>query len=245
MKDNFSTQSDRYAQFRPGYPLEIFLFLKKHVAGRNRAWDCGTGNGQVASQLADFFKEVYATDISVPQLMQAVDKPNIHYTKQRAEKTNFPDSCFDLITVAQAIHWFDFDAFYREVCRTLKLNGLLAVMGYGLFESNEATDKVIHHLYKDLVGPHWDEERKYLEERYETIPFPFEELESPHFKNTSQWSLERLVGYLKTWSAVKRYEEVNKENPVDKIYPDLKKSFGEKGRVTFPILFRIGKNEKK
>lgn len=244
MKDNFSSHSDEYAQFRPGYPEELFQFLQEKVSGKERAWDCGTGNGQVAGRISNFFAEVYATDISVQQLIQATDRPNIHYSKQPAEKTNFPDSFFDLVIVAQAIHWFDFEKFYEEVSRTTKPEGMIAVMGYGLFESNPATDQVIQHFYKEIVGPYWDEERRYLDEEYKGIAFPFTEIQTPNFNHEMSWSLERLVGYLNTWSAVKHYERANNHNPVELIYEDLQRSFGEMGRINFPILFRMGQVHK-
>ncbi|WP_373058185.1 class I SAM-dependent methyltransferase [Zunongwangia sp. H14] len=241
MKDNFSTKSEQYAKFRPTYPAELYDFLKKHLPANKRTWDCGTGNGQVAGELADFFEEVYATDISEQQLENAVQKPNIHYSKQAAEKTSFQDHFFDLVTVAQAIHWFDFDKFYAEVNRVLKPGGLIAVMGYGLFYSNAETNKVIHHFYRNITDPYWDPERKYLDEEYKTIPFPFNEIKTPEFKLELEWSLEQLLGYLKTWSAVKHYEKANGENPVDLVAADFRKSFGEKGKITYPILFRLGK----
>lgn len=241
MKDNFSANSDQYAQYRPHYPPAIYQFLKQHLPNRQRAWDCGTGNGQVAGELSTFFEEIHATDISTQQLMNAFPKPNIRYSKQRAEKTNFPDSFFDLVTVAQAIHWFDFERFYSEVRRTLKPGGLIAVMGYGLFESNEDTNRVISHFYQDIIGPFWDSERRYLDEKYQTIPFPFEEIDTPQFRNELEWSVERLIGYLNTWSAVKHYIKEKKENPVSLVEQDLKNSFGSRGKVQFPILFRLGR----
>lgn len=241
MKDNFSANSHHYARYRPHYPQELFDFLRQLLQKRERAWDCGTGNGQVAGKLADFFEEVYATDISTRQLMNAIDKPNVRYTKQRAENTNFPDSAFDLITVAQAIHWFDFEKFYAEVGRTLKTGGYLAVIGYSLFRSNTGTNQVIDHFYRNIVGPYWDPERVYLDEEYKTIPFPLEEVEVPAFRHRMDWSLERLVGYLNTWSAVKHFINEKGKNPVDLIQNDLKESFGNRGVVEFPILFRLGK----
>ena len=68
------------------------------------------------------------------------------YAVSAAEKTLFGDNSFDLVTVAQAIHWFDFKAFYSEVKRTLKHGGLLAVITYGLLKINVDADKIINHL---------------------------------------------------------------------------------------------------
>lgn len=241
MKDNFSTKSNEYAKFRPNYPSDLFEYLKTLLSEKQNAWDCGSGNGQVAVELASIFKQVYATDISEQQLKNAFQKENITYSKQPAEDADFEDDSFDLICVAQAIHWFDFERFYSEVKRTLKPEGIIAVLGYGLFKSDKETEKVILELYNNITGPYWDHERKYLDENYTTIPFPFQEIKVPTFERRLVWSFDQLIGYLKTWSAVKHYEKENRENPVDLISGDLKKAFGTKGEVCFPILFRAGK----
>ena len=241
MKDYFSSNSSEYAKFRPGYPSKLIEFLKQLPVEKQRAWDCGTGNGQVAGELADFFSEVKATDISENQIAQAVQKSNISYSLQPAEKTGFPYDFFDLVTVAQAIHWFDFQPFYAEVKRVLKPGGYIAVIGYELFRSNPATNTIIDHFYRETVGPYWHPERKYLEEQYQTIPFPFEEVRTPNFSVKETWSLERLLGYLNTWSAVKNYERQKGENPVALIEEELQQSFGETGEVEIPILFRLGR----
>ncbi|MGB7787018.1 MAG: class I SAM-dependent methyltransferase [Salinimicrobium sp.] len=241
MKDYFSSNSAEYAKFRPTYPPELFEFLKQLDIPKQRAWDCGTGNGQVAGKLAEFFAEVKASDISKNQLEHAVQKSNISYALQPAEKTDFPDDFFDLVTVAQAIHWFDFEAFYHEVKRVMKPCGYIAVIGYGLFRSNPETNKIIDHFYREIVGPYWYPERKYLDKKYKSIPFPFKEVETPHFKSRENWSLERLLGYLNTWSSVKNYGRQKGENAVGLIEEELQQSFGAAGEVEFPILFRLGK----
>lgn len=242
MKDYFSTASDNYAKFRPSYPAELFNLLRKLCPIRERAWDCGTGNGQVAGELANSFEQVYATDISINQMSHAIQKENIHYTKQAAEKTNFPDAYFDLVTVGQAVHWFEFNRFYSEVKRVLKKDAVIAIFGYGLVRSDPATNEVIAHFYNEIIGKYWAAERRYLKEGYITIPFPFDEIEVPKPEMKQQWSFERLIGYLNTWSAVKAYEKEKGKNPVELIKTELQKSFGEVGEVDFPLLMRIGRN---
>lgn len=243
MKDNFSIQSALYAQFRPTYPAALYDYILSLVKEKDLAWDCATGNGQVARELAKHFKQVYATDISESQLKNAPQQPNITYQVAPAEKTNFKNQSFDLITVAQAIHWFDFDGFYQEVNRTLKPSGLLAVIGYGLMYINPAIDALVHKLYEDILGLFWDEERRYITEDYQTIPFPFHEIEAPKFTIKTQWSFEQLVGYLNTWSALQHYMQTHNQNPMDFIYEPLKETWGaaESKDVNFPILLRIGK----
>lgn len=241
MKDNFSTQAQGYAKYRPYYPPEMIAYIASFVQNKQFALDVATGNGQVAAELSGYFEQVFATDISEKQLANALQKDNITYKVERAEETSFADSQFDLITVAQAIHWFDFDAFYKEVYRILKPDGIFAVMGYGLFSTSGEAGKLLKHFYYDITGPYWDAERRYLDENYTTIPFPFEELETKQFVNEFTWTFEQLTGYLETWSAVQHYINKNGTNPVDLIRDELKE-YWEKGgkRVTFPLLLRIG-----
>ena len=241
MKDNFSSRSEDYSRYRPKYPEETYNFIRSKLKGFQKAWDCGTGNGQVASKIAEFFSEVNATDISTTQIKNAVKKSNIEYSVQRAEATNFENHEFDLIITAQAVHWFNFDEFYAEVKRCLKPDGIFVIMGYGLFSANPETDKIIEHFYHNIIGPYWDSERKYLEENYKTIPFPFNEIGAPELKQTYNWEIQELLGYLRTWSAVKHFEKDKQQDPVLLIEEDLKKAFGKKNNVSFPILFRMGK----
>lgn len=241
MKDNFSSDSDKYARYRPNYPLELITCITSFVRNRENAWDCATGNGQLASKISEYFKNVEATDISAEQMKHANKAKNITYSIQAAEKTNFPDEFFDFITVGQAVHWFHFEKFYAEVQRVLKPKGVLALIGYGLIRSNEGSNKVIDHFYEDIIGSYWDPERKYLDEEYRTIPFPLKEIPVPHFEIKLQWKYEHLLGYFRTWSAVKHFQNKNGKDPVDEIANDLKNSFGEEGEVNFPILLRLGR----
>lgn len=242
MKDNFSAQALGYANFRPHYPAEMIHYIIGQVNDKGTALDVATGSGQVALGLAAYFDKVYASDISEKQLQHAETAPNIYYSVSSAENLGFDDESFDLITVGQAIHWFNFDAFYKEVNRLLKNDGVFAVLGYGLFSAGEEADKVLQHLYKDILGSYWDAERKYVDENYQTIPFPFKEIEVPGFENRFQWSIEQLLGYLNTWSAVQHYIRGNSVNPVDLVKSDLEQLWGDRGReVVFPLLLRIGK----
>lgn len=242
MKDNFSDHSADYAQYRPTYPQELYDFLFSFIKPKDNAWDCATGNGQVAVALAKEFKQVWATDLSENQLKEAVKRDNITYDVHTAEQDVPYQNHFDLITVAQAIHWFNFEKFYANVNHALKTNGVLAVMGYSLLETSGELNKVIKHFYKEITGPFWDEEREYLDEGYRTILFPFEELTVPEFKMEVQWSQEQLLNYLNTWSAVKHYQDKNGENPLNLIKKDVETHWGsnEKRMFEFPLLVRVG-----
>ncbi len=133
-KDHFSQQAGDYAKYRPDYPEALFEFLAKTARGHELAWDVGTGNGQAALGLTKYFDRVLATDPSEKQIQNAVRHAQISYSVASSVQTNVPSRNVDLITVAQALHWFDFNAFYREARRVLKPDGLIAVWCYGLNE---------------------------------------------------------------------------------------------------------------
>lgn len=246
MKDNFSAQASDYAKFRPHYPDEMLHYIIGSVSQKGVALDVATGNGQIAAALASYFSKVYATDISEKQLLHATASPNIYYSVGTAEEIAFGDHSFDLVTVGQAIHWFNFDVFYKEVDRVLRDDGLFAVLGYGFMSVNEEVDRVLAYLYKDVLGAYWDAERKYVDENYQTIPFPFQEMTVKKFENRFVWHLNEVLGYLNTWSAIQHYIKENGQNPIDIVQSDLQKLWSSGGEeVVFPLLLRMGRKSLK
>src|SRR5258705_2912822 len=190
MKDNFSRQADIYAKYRPAYPQELFDFLFRHINHKMSAWDCATGNGQTAKVLAKHFDKVFATDISPKQIDTAEQCPNIYYSVQPAEKTDFSDNSFDLVTVSQALHWFATDEYYSEVKRVSKPNSVFVAWSYSLLSVSPVIDDLVRSYYANVVGPYWDAERKYVDEEYRTIPFPFKEIMTPAFSMDYYWTIE-------------------------------------------------------
>jgi len=244
MKDNFSKQAIEYAKYRPNYPPPLMAYLFNLVSNKHIAWDCATGNGQIAAVLAEKFMTVFASDISQKQLSNATIKDNIIYSCTPAERTDFEDNTFNLITVGQAIHWFNFDLFYKEVNRTLiKEGGVIAVIGYGLNTINKEVDTITQWFYTEIIGQYWDKERRYIDEQYKSIPFPFEEITAPTFKSEFHWTLSQYLGYLSTWSAVQHYIRARGEDPVKLIAKKLSLIWKENElkKIGFPILLRVGK----
>ncbi|MGB8695883.1 MULTISPECIES: class I SAM-dependent methyltransferase [Acinetobacter] len=244
MKDLFSSNSLYYKQARPNYSIQIVKEILKHVPERNFAWDCGAGSGQFTQLLAPYFNHVMATDISEAQLQQAPYFENVSYQVQAAEQTSIAANSIDLITVAQAIHWFDFDAFYKEVKRVLKPQGVFAAIGYGLIEVQDAAiNSLVQQLYFETLNGYWDAERRYIDELYQTIPFPFNEQAVPELRLQYQWSPQQLLSYLKTWSALKHYLDKNDHEPLQRI-SEVLQTAPDNLDVTFPILLRVGTAEK-
>lgn len=244
MLDRFSTQASQYARYRIDYPPALYAWLLPQVPGRQRAWDCATGNGQVAAVLAGHFVHVEATDISAAQLAQAPALPNVTYQLSAAEHTPFSAASFDLVTVAQALHWFNSDAFNAEVQRVLQPGGVVAEWGYGLLQISPALDALVRTFHDDTMGPHWDANRWHITDEYARLPFPFAQVQTARFEVRRQWSAEWLLNYLRTWSSVVKYAQQHGHDPVQAIADEVTRLWGPVERdVRFPVFARLGRKQ--
>lgn len=243
-KDHFSKQADQYTQFRPRYPRTWFKFLAGLPERREMAWDCGTGNGQAAAGLAKFFEAVIATDASVSQIAHAQACPRVRYLVSSAEDCPLATASVDLVTVAQALHWFDRERFYAQVRRVCRPGGVLAVWSYGLATVSPSVDRVVWRLYAEILGEYWPPERRQVEQRYDTIAFPFVEIRPPRIEMTARWNLADLIGYLGTWSSVARFKEVRGTDPLDLVRAELVAAWGAPETmqtVNWPLNARVGR----
>lgn len=242
--DNFSTQSKNYSFSRPTYPQSLFKFLSTVTPQNNLAWDCATGNGQAAIGLAKYFKKVIASDASRNQIRYAFQRENIQYKVFQAENSEIDSDSVDIVTVAQALHWFDFDKFYSRVKRVGKKGGIIAAWSYDMHKINPQIDKITSRLdvEGDILGSYWDKEAKYVKEKYKTITFPFREISVPAFKTRLHWNLAQLWDYMKTWSSVKKYYSENKRDPLELVKPEVSALWGDefdKKQVTWDINMRV------
>ena len=203
-RDHFSEQAASYAIHRPGYPAELFRYLASVSPRRDRAWDTATGNGQAATGLARHFATVIATDASRNQIANAKPESGVHYMVAASEHSALAPASIDLTTIAAALHWLDLDAFYREVARVSRPGALLAAWTYDPPSIDPAIDEVVHDFSTNTLASHWPPERRYVDRHYQTIPFPFERLTVPSFEARAEWSLDQLLSYVGTWSAVVR-----------------------------------------
>ncbi len=197
-RDYFSDHSEVYARYRPQYPPELFAHLAAIVAARRWAWDCATGNGQAAGKLTPSFDHVIASDASERQIGRAAAHEKVEYVICRAESTPIRSHTIDLITVAQALHWFDFEKFYREVDRVLAPDGILAGWSYGWIEIDPVIDEIVNRYRLEIVGSYWPAESRYVAENYRSIPFPLKELTAPSLTMEATWCREELEGYLES-----------------------------------------------
>lgn len=243
--DHFSSHAGDYAKFRPRYPEELFQYLASIVPKRKLAWDCATGNGQAAIALAGVFEDVIATDASERQIANAEPHAHVAYRVAPAENSGIDSNTIDLITIAQALHWFDLDRFYTEANRVLKPHGAVAAWAYNLLCITPAIDAVLNHYYSKVVGSFWPAERAFVE-KFDQIPFPFTETAAPLFDMVAEWNITHLLGYLRTWSATQRYIKANNGDPLASIDNELRSAWGDAAqsrRVIWPLTLRVGRRE--
>jgi len=245
-QDHFSGVASMYADYRPRYPAELFDYLATLAPRNSLVWDCAAGNGQASVDLARHFERVIATDASSQQIATAIPDPRIEYRVAPAEDSGLRGRSVSLLTVAQALHWFHFEKFWREAKRVLVDNGIVAVWAYGINEvEGSAVNSLVQEFYSKTVGPYWPPERTLVEEGYRSVPFPFRRLVPPTFRMETKWTLAELLGYFSTWSATNRFIRVNGSNPVEPLGVALRAVWGDEEKprlIVWPLTVMVGQN---
>jgi SAM-dependent methyltransferase len=238
-KDLFSGHAADYARFRPTYPPELFAWLAEAGPARRLAVDVGTGSGQAAVGLAAHFERVIGIDPSAEQVAHARPHAGVEYRVAPAEATGLEAASVDLLLAAQAFHWFRAVPFFAEARRVLSPGGVLALVSYELSRITPEVDPVVDRVYRSL-DPYWEPERRLVEEGYASVAVPFPEIPAPTFAMVSRWSLAELLGYLGTWSALRRSTDATGVNPLDATAPALAAAWGpvQVQDVTWPLAVR-------
>ena len=243
-KDHFSRLAASYATFRPRYPPALFDYLAQSCWLRELAWDCACGSGQATLDLARRFEAVLATDASAAQLQAAPPQSNVRYCVAPAAESGLEATSVDIVTVAQALHWFELAPFYAEVDRVLRPRGVLAAWTYGVLHvAGDPIERLMQEFYWDTLNSYWPAERHFVESGYSTLAFAFAEMTPPTFEMQEHWSLQQLIGYVRSWSATARYLERNGVDPAAALEESLARLWGEPDelrRISWPLSLRIG-----
>ena len=245
-KDHFADVSSHYAAHRPTYPPDLFSWLASKSDPVSLAWDCATGTGQAACAIGRYFPQVIATDASAEQIAAAKPCPNVTYHVAPADASGIAAHTANLITVAQALHWFDLTSFYAEVSRVAAKNCLIAVWTYGVFNAkgpdSERIQTLLDHFYYDVVGNYWPPERSHVENGYQNLNFPFTEIQTPPFEMSQDWNISHLIGYLRSWSATSRYIKTVGKDPVSELELQLSPIWGPgPRRIVWPLSIKAGR----
>jgi hypothetical protein len=224
--------------------VELYTWLASLTPSHDLAWDCGTGNGQAAIALAGEYDAVVATDASADQISHAFQHPHVTYRVALAEESGLADHSVDLITVATALHWFNHDAFYDEVRRVAKPDCIIAAWTLYLSRISDPVDPIIVRFNDDILGEYWSDRIQFPRNHYRTIPFPFAEIDAPEFQATAEWTLNDLLGFLESWSAVQKYRQMHGNDPIDLIRAELSDAWGDATQsreVRWPLYMRVGR----
>ncbi|CAH0389823.1 unnamed protein product [Bemisia tabaci] len=256
MANLFLKQVVEYAKGRPTYPAELFCFIAEKTPEHELAWDVGTGSGQAAQSLAEYYEKIVATDTSPKQLELAPKLPNVRYeqtpptmSKEELRQKIAAESSVDLVTVAQAIHWFDLSAFYEQARWVLKKpHGVVAAWCYTTPKVNSAVDAVLPRFYRN---PFWRPEFKTVGSAYADLEFPFQPLDELHgtgpirFENVRTMSLDDYFVYLRSWSSYQDAKDQGVELLDREMIEDFTRAWISDGisgpkSVNFPVYLRIG-----
>ncbi|CAH0392227.1 unnamed protein product [Bemisia tabaci] len=257
MANLFVKQAVQYARGRPTYPAELFRFIAEKTPERKLAWDVGTGNGQAARSLAEHYEQIVATDTSSKQLELAPKIPNVRYeqtspnmSKDELYRKAAPESSVDLVTAAQAAHWFDLPTFYEQVRRVLKKpHGVIAAWCYTLPEVNPEMDTV---LRKYNENPYGDPRKQIAHDGYKDLEFPFQPLHGLdgtgpfHFKNEKTMSLDDYFVFLKSRFAYQKAKDRGVELLNQEMIEEFRRAWSADGNadsksVRWPVYLRIGR----
>jgi hypothetical protein len=242
MENLFSRQREDYKKARPAYPKAFIEAISNPCKNHNLAWDCATGNGQAAVSLSNYFNHVIATDVSQTQINLAMQKSNVTYRVESAEHTTLLPNSVDMINAAQAIHWLDIKSFYNTVRQVAKEGAVIALYGFREVSVSSKIDQLIHKYIQEIVGNDWNKGKEYYDSKYQSVPFPFKEIELPDFSIKLNWTLDKMLGLLDSYSGPQHYLDRVGQLPSNEIREEMFQLWGNQARreVVIPILHRVG-----
>jgi len=132
--DVFSNRVENYSKYRPSYPISILEFCKEElkIKSSDIIADIGSGTGLFSELFLKNGNIVFCIEPNKKMRNVAErtfeDYPNFESINAKAEETSLPDKTIDVITVAQAFHWFDIQKTRKEFLRILKPNAYVILI---------------------------------------------------------------------------------------------------------------------
>lgn len=240
----FSDKSDLYKQARPEYPNALFEYLSSLCPSNTLAWDSACGSGQATVGLAKHFKQVIATDISAPQLGNAIAQTNVQYRQALSECSGLEDHSVDLVCVAQALHWFDYDQFWPEVERVIKPDGVFTAFGYNFPSIDQSLDLLFEQQIMAEIQPYWASQNQLIWNHYRNVEIPFPAIDTPTFNMQMHWNLDEYFAFIHTFSATRRCMQAQGSGFFESAYEQAKALWGntqQSKKVTFDFVLYVGR----
>ena len=241
---DFSPFAREYARSRPTYPPELFDYLASLLEQRGLAWDCATGNGQAALELARLFERVVATDVSAEQIRHATPHSRVEYRVAPAEGSGLEPDSVDLLTVAAAVHWFDLGRFGAEARRVVRRGGVLAAWSYHVGRMEPPFGEILDHFYTDVVQPYFAPGARLVDEGYRNLDLPGEPISPPQFWMRADWTLDQMLAFIGTWSGTREYTRQRGESPLPLVSQLLERIWGDLATVQtlrWPLDMRVSR----
>lgn len=240
----FDAGGSAYAAHRPDYPPALATFLAQACRAHRLAVDVGCGTGQLTRLLAPHFDAVLGLDSSADQLRNAEPTPGVSYQLAPAEQLPVAPASANLITVAQAAHWFDLPAFYAQVRTVAAPGAVIALISYATPRLEPDLQPRFARFYANDLGAYWPAERRQVDSGYAELDFPFAEFDSPSLAIERHWTLADTLGYFGTWSAVRRAREAGQQPMLHAYAEALAAHWGDPQQpraISWPINMRIGR----
>ncbi|XP_042226219.1 putative methyltransferase DDB_G0268948 [Homarus americanus] len=226
----------KYAEFRPVPPRSLVNtvvdYVKEKVEPLQVCVDIGCGSGQNTRLYSEHFKQVIGLDVSLEQLRVAEQDhlhQNVVYKEGLAEHMPVENASVDLVTSCAAVHWFNLDTFYKEVDRVLRPGGVLACYSYlactPLYAGKNLRSTILE-MHSNL-DPNWSMGHRHLNSDYGTLPaFSPEEVfissNEEKFVVETDATLDSIIGYLSSWSAVQKLQDREGEEVVSQFLSKCK-----------------------
>ena len=280
----FAKQSKDYALHRPTYPASLYAAIETFANSQagtpstsqagpsGLAVDVACGTGQATAALANLYTQVIGIDSAPEQLAEATRLPNVQYFTGSANdipRSAVADGSADLVTVAQAFHWFDFPRALAEISRVLKTpqgtsltgaNGVCAVWGYGnpVLGNPSANKRVNQTFYLDTMKGYWNDRRRHVDNEYQEIEQEMRQAFHVVTASRGELRIEKevpladFVRYLASWSAYQTFRDKNPEvkDPLIDLEVELCADYGVDGpehvvSFYYPIFLLLGAKPKK
>ena len=213
VRNSFSNVIDAYKKYRRDYPEKTYDLIHEFCPDVSaKVLDLGCGTGIATNHLALYYDTVVGTDREESMVEAAREGAvaNATFIATSSEKLPFEDSSFDLVTVASAYHWFDYDRAGKEIYRVLKPNGKLCVFWKnGNGKSKNYLPSFAYENLKKFITDIPSANKEKLSDAI-FLRVGFIKVDDEEFDFEDIYSKEEILGYIQSHSTFNLLDEAQK-----------------------------------